>query len=129
MTTTTVVSDPARRRRWSSADKLRIAEESLASGLSVVEFARQHNIAPSRIHAWRRQARSRELSANSTAEVPFVPVVVTERSGGSVAPINDPGDGLMIEVVLRNGRLLRLSERMMPARAALLADAMEGSTR
>ena len=64
---TTVVSGSDRRRRWSSADKLRIAEESLASSLSVVEFARQRGIAPSLIHAWRRQAKSRELSAGSAA--------------------------------------------------------------
>jgi transposase len=129
MTTTTVVSGPDRRRRWSAADKLRIAEESLASGLSVVEFARQRDIAPSRIHAWRRQAKSGELSAGPAAEVQFAPVVVTTRSGVAVAPISDPGDGLMVEVVLRNGRLLRLSERMAPTRAALLADAMEGCAR
>jgi transposase len=129
MTATTVVSGPARRRRrWSAADKLRIAEESLASGLSVAEFARQRDIAPSLIHGWRRQARSRERSS-SAAEVQFAPVVVTTRSGVAVAPISDPGDGLMVEVVLRNGRLLRLSERMVPARAALLADAMEGCAR
>jgi transposase len=127
--TTTVVSGPDRRRRWSAADKLRIAEESLASGLSVVEFARQHDIAPSLVHAWRRQAKSRELSAGSAAEVRFAPVAVTTRSGAAVAPMNDAGDSSMLEVMLRNGRVLRLSERMAPARAALLADALEGCAR
>jgi len=32
-------------------------------------------------------------------------------------------------VVLRNGRLLRLSDRMAAGRAALLADALEGCAR
>jgi transposase len=129
MMTTTVVSGPDRRRRWSAAERLRIAEESLASGLSVVEFARQRDISPSLIHGWRRQAKSRELSTGSASEAHFAPVVVTTRSGVAVTPISDAGDGLMLEVVLRNGRLLRLSERMAPARAALLADAMEGCSR
>ena len=55
MMTTTVVPGPDRRRRWSAAEKLRIAEESLASGLSVVEFARQHDITPSLVHTWRKR--------------------------------------------------------------------------
>lgn len=126
---TTVVSGPDRRRRWSAADKLRFGEESLASGLSVVEFARQRGIAPSLIHAWRRQAKSRELSAGSAAEARFAPVAVTTRSGVTVAPMSDMGDSSMLEVMLRNGRVLRLSERMAPARAALLADALEGCAR
>jgi len=129
MMTTTVVPGPDRRRRWSAAEKLRIAEESLASGLSVAEFARQHDITPSLVHTWRRQAKSRELSAGSAAEVRFAPVAVTPRSGAAVAPMRDCGDGSMLEVMLRNGRVLRLSERMAPARAALLADALEGCAR
>lgn len=125
----TVISGPDRRRRWSAADKLRFAEESLASGLSVVEFARQRGIAASLIHAWRRQAKSRELSAGSAAEVRFVPVAVTTPSAVAVAPMRDMVDSSMLEVMLRNGRVLRLSERMAPARAALLADALEGCAR
>jgi hypothetical protein len=42
---------------------------------------------------------------------------------------SDDGMWPVIEVVLRNGRVLRLSERAAPARAALLADALEGSGR
>jgi hypothetical protein len=37
--------------------------------------------------------------------------------------------GTMIEVVLRNGRVLRLPERAGPARVARLADALEGQAR
>jgi hypothetical protein len=35
----------------------------------------------------------------------------------------------VIEVVLRNGRLLRLPEGVVAARAAILADALEGCGR
>ena len=36
------------------------------------------------------------------------------------------GLGLVIEVVLRNGRVLRVPEGVAPARAVVLADALEG---
>jgi hypothetical protein len=39
----------------------------------------------------------------------------------------DAGHEPVIEVVLRNGRLLRLPEGVAPARAAMVADALERS--
>jgi hypothetical protein len=39
------------------------------------------------------------------------------------------GVGSVIEVVLRNGRVLRLSDGVTPARAVILADALEGLAR
>jgi transposase-like protein len=44
VTTVTVLSGPERRRRWTTAQKLRIVEESLAPGASVVEVARRHDV-------------------------------------------------------------------------------------
>ncbi len=57
MTTVTVLPGPERRRRWTSAEKHRIVEESLAPVTSVVEVARRHDIHPNLLHLWRRQAR------------------------------------------------------------------------
>ncbi len=45
------------RRRWSIADKARIVEESLASGVSVSEVARRHGLSPQQLFGWRREAR------------------------------------------------------------------------
>jgi transposase len=53
----TVLPGPERRRRWASAEKARIVEESLAPGASVAEVARRHDIHPNLLHLWRRQAR------------------------------------------------------------------------
>jgi hypothetical protein len=39
------------------------------------------------------------------------------------------GLGAVIEVVLRNRRVLRLPEAVTPARAAILADALKGLAR
>jgi hypothetical protein len=40
---------------------------------------------------------------------------------------SDRGDDSVIEVLLRNGRILRLSESAAPTRVAPLADALEAS--
>ena len=53
-----LITGAGRRRRWSSEDKARIVEESLASGVSVSEIARRHGLSPQQLFAWRRQARA-----------------------------------------------------------------------
>jgi len=57
MSVVTVLPGPERRRRWTSAEKARIVEESLVPGTSVAEVARRHDIHPNLLHLWRRQAR------------------------------------------------------------------------
>jgi transposase len=57
MSAVTVLPGPERRRRWTSADKAAIVEESLAGEASVAEVARRHDIHPNLLHLWRRQAR------------------------------------------------------------------------
>ncbi|MCK1676393.1 transposase [Bradyrhizobium sp. 150] len=46
-----------RRRRWTSAEKLRIVEESVALGTNVVEVSRRHDVHRNLVTAW-RQART-----------------------------------------------------------------------
>jgi transposase-like protein len=56
---------------------LRLVEESLTAGVSVAEFARQRNIHPNLIHAWRRQARTGALAVGqSEAKVRFAPFIL-----------------------------------------------------
>src|SRR6266545_4042064 len=127
MTTATVLSGPERRRRWAAAEKARIVEESLATGASVAEVARRHDVHANLLHAWRRQARMGALvSGHDPAMMSaagFSPVVVAPDVPR--AALSDAGaDGAMIEVVLRNGRLLRVPEDAAPARVATLADVL-----
>jgi len=62
------------------------------------------------IHAWRRQARTGALSAGrSEAKVRFAPVAIVPVATSAMA--REAGDAALIEVVLRNGRVLRLCER------------------
>jgi transposase len=129
MATVTVLSGPERRRRWTTAEKLRLVAECSASGLSVVDFARRHDVHPNLVHGWRRQVKTGELSVAPDGEPRFTPVAVATEDRVALARRSDDDAGSVVEVVLRNGRLLRLSDRMAPGRAAALADVLEGCVR
>jgi transposase len=129
MTAVTVLSGPERRRRWSSAEKLRIVEESLAGEASVAEIARRHDLHPNLLHLWRRQARTDVLAPIPAGGGRFVPVAIASSGTGADPTRAAAGPALAIEVVLRNGRVLRLPKGIAPARAAALADALEGCGR
>jgi len=128
MTNATVLTGPERRRRWTAAEKQRLVAESVSAGLSIAEFARRHDVHPNLLHSWRRQAKVGALSALPEAGARLVPVTIAaERT--AARPTGDDEGGSAIEVVLRNGRLLRVTERASPRRVAQLADALEGALR
>jgi transposase len=129
MSSVTVLSGRERRRRWTAGEKLRIVAASLACGLSVAEFARRHDVHPNLVHAWRRQSRTGGLSVAPDGEARFVPVSVAAECSVAGPTGGDAGIGLVVEVVLRNGRVLRVSEGVALRRVALLADALEGCAR
>jgi transposase len=71
-----VVTDPARRRRWSENEKGRIVAETLAPGASVSEVARRWQVCPQQVFTWRREAREGHLVLPGAASAPsFVPLV------------------------------------------------------
>ena len=114
-----------RRRRWRAAEKAQIVAESLAPEARVSEVARRHAVHPNQLHAWRRQVRTAVPAVAPDGRPRFVPVAIAP--GHSVAA--GAGTEAAIEVVLRNGRVLRLPASVAPARAAALADALEGLAR
>jgi transposase len=135
MSAITVLTGPERRRRWPAAEKLRIVEETLAPGAKVVEVARRHDVHPNLLHLWRAQARRGELGGSSGCGLPsggrprFAPIVVAPGSDVS-GPARAPDDaGSLVEVMLRNGRVMRVPERAALARVARLADVLEGQVR
>ena len=107
----------------------------MASGASVAEVARRHDVHRNLLDAWRRQARTGTLVREPGARMApdggsFSRVVVTSDSGMLCAPRSELGAGrVSIEVVLRNGRVLRVPDDVAPARVAALADVLEGSGR
>ena len=60
--TVTILSGSERRRRWTTAEKLRIVQESQAPDAMVSEIARRHDVHPNQLHLWRRQARTGVLA-------------------------------------------------------------------
>ena len=126
MTTVTVLSGPERRRRWTSAEKHRIVEESLAADTSVVEVARRHDIHPNLLHLWRRQARSGTLAPVGRASgapgnaVEFASVVIAKD-----APVSAPSPG-MIEIEFASGTRLRITG---PVDAAAVSAAIAAAAR
>ena len=89
-------------------------------------MAPQHDVHPNLHNTWRRQARTGTLVSVAAGGCRFTPVTVAPdgvvigptRSGAAAEPA--------IEVVLRNGRVLRLPAGVSPALAVALADALEG---
>jgi transposase len=58
-----VITSVQRRRRWSVAEKIRIAQECEQPGMSVSYVARKYDIAPNMLFRWRRLMREGGLSA------------------------------------------------------------------
>jgi transposase len=120
------------RRRWTSEQKYQIVLDSRAAGANVASVARHHDVNPNLIYAWRRLTRTGRLPARSEDGVDFVPVTIAPaRRAVPVSMVRRDTAGSAIaearvEVVLRNGRTLRVPEGVAPSRAGALADALEG---
>lgn len=56
-----LLTGPARRRRWSAAQKAQIVAEALLPGASVSDVARRWQVCSQQVFTWRREARSGHL--------------------------------------------------------------------
>src|SRR6202142_3662197 len=126
MTNVTVLSGRERRRRWTSSEKLRLVAGSPSAGPTVSGVWRRADFHPNMVHSWRRQARMGELSIAPDDEARFVPVAVATESCVALPIESNKRPGSSIEVVLRNGRVLRLLEEVTPRLVGQLADALDG---
>jgi transposase len=106
-----ILSGVERRRRWSDAEKQRIILEAGAEGSVVSDVARRHDITRQHIYQWRRELRDKSQPSNKQSS--FVPVELTgnEEARDIVGPVGDRGVGGVhhVEIVLRNGRSLRIT--------------------
>lgn len=74
-----IITGTGRRRRWSVDAKGAIVAESFAPGASVSAVARRHDISPSLLFLWRRQARRAKVAERGAGDAPlgFVPIAIT----------------------------------------------------
>ena len=131
-----VISVVQRRRRWTVEQKLALVEEASRPGASVAGVAGRHGMSPSLIFDWRRQLREGTMpgivgtavSAPTLVPVRVVNEALTPRrpSRNSCARPERPAKPATMELVLPNGRLLRVSETIRPEVLGRLAAALEG---
>ena len=119
------------RRSYSPEEKARLLAETAAPGARVCEVARRHGICASLLHRWRRQAEGRpvrKLPRRAARPTSFVPLLL-EAGHPASPPASEPSASgtadPAIEVVLRNGRVLRVGTGADAAAVARLAAALE----
>jgi len=78
-----IITGRERRRRWSTADKLRLVAETEEAGASVRGVAARHVICESLLFTWRRQVRQGTLVAEPDVPM-FMPVQMI--SGATMSP-------------------------------------------
>ena len=131
-----VISVVSRRRRFTPEQKLALVEEVSRPGVSVAALADRHGVSRSLLFEWRRQVREGMMPGvtrveNAPTLVPVNVVADPPPRGSpqlsSPGPVRRPGKATaMIEVVLRNGRVLRVAEAIRPEVLGRLAVALEG---
>jgi transposase len=98
-----VIMGTGRRRRWDAETKGRLVAESFEPGRSVSEVARRHDISPSLLFLWRRQAAEATKNAESNVRggPTFVPMVVS--GDAPAAPVVN--EACVVEVELGDVRI------------------------
>ena len=109
-------------RRLTALEKLEIVQETLAFGARVSDIARRHGVRPNLVYLWRQQAQNGTLSVARETATRFTPVALIEGGNRSTATG-------VIEVVLYNGRVLRVPDAVAPGRVLQLAEVLEGNER
>ncbi len=103
-----------RRRRWSDDQKLAFILEVGVRGATVTQVAQRHEITRQQIYAWRHELKRKGLWRVEEGPV-FLPVELP--SAGEPERADPCGDLISgpVEIVLRNGRQLRVTGSLSDA--------------
>ncbi len=121
--TVSVLSGPERRRRWTTTEKLRLVEETLAPGATIAAIARRNDLHPNLLHSWRRQARTGVLAggvedkARSGQSTRFAAVRIAQEPPILPAAVAPTGAGV-IEMEFADGSRMRATGAVDPAMLA-----------
>jgi transposase len=110
------------RRRWLREQKLAILAEVDAPGGSVSEVARRHGLHTSLLFRWRRDLTKRARSASAPPQQSFLPVRLPPPSLPTPPAPERPG---IIEIVLADGRTLRVGADVNTAALVRIVEALE----
>jgi transposase len=137
-----IISTVERRRRWPSEEKLRIMSEALEPGAVVAAVADRNDVCRSQLYTWLRLARNDRLPGISITPQPlksFVPVRIAPPARPTPAdrqPPSPPAPDMrpvssrrrmsVVEVVLSNGRMLKVDESIDPVAFARLVAVLDG---
>ena len=130
--TVTVLSGPERRRRWTTAEKLRIVQESQAPDAMVSEIARRHDVHPNQLHSWRRQARIGILAGADAGHgagegTRFAAVAIAPEAVLLAAPSGQAAG--LIEIEFAAGGRMRISGPVEVCLASALIETLARSKR
>jgi transposase len=129
-----VLDGVERRRRWSSAEKTRLVEETLVPGAKVSAVARRNGISASLLFTWRRQARAIETPGAVVPRFAAVQIAGPHPAAEiSKPPSDEPpqsrpatsGRSGLIEISLGGGRRVRVDANVDAAALARVLDVLE----
>jgi transposase len=96
-----------RRRRWSVEEKLRLVAECEEPAAGLRSVAARHDVYPTLLGTWRRQARRGQLASPTTQSL--IPVRIAESSTqGPPVPAPEPAAPATMEITLPNGCRVRV---------------------
>lgn len=115
-----------RRRRWSDDQKLALILEVGVRGATVTQVAQRHEITRQQIYAWRHELKRKGLWPVEEGPV-FLPVELPSAGEPErVVPVEEPTTG-SVEIVLRNGRQLRVMGALADAALSRLIRLVESA--
>jgi transposase len=118
------------RREYTPAERAAVLTEVAMPGARVLLVAQRYGVSPSLVYRWRREAAGRPARQARPRTPRFVPLLV-EGNGVPQDPVVQPDGAIQdagadrIEVVLCNGRLLRVGAGADATAVARLAAALE----
>lgn len=120
-----IITGTGRRKNWTPAERAQLLREAFSERGAVSRVARQYEICPSLLYRWRRQALRSALDPTPT----FVPVqmlpAVPDTTPVVSAAANRTEREAQVEIVLGNGRILRVAEDIAAANLARLTQALD----
>ena len=141
-----IISTVERRRPWPTEEKLRIMSQALEPGATVAAVADRNGVCRSLLHTWlklAREGRLRGISLTQQRAPAFVPVHVEPAAmpaapiRGAQAPAPTPETRAitpvrgrrpaLVEVMLTNGRIVKVDETIDPEALARLLTVLDGS--